>query len=102
MFGQVALAQHGAKHIEHDVSFELVSSVGHHYNQKHHEHDKEENHECPECVLVQSLQAAFYNDIKILLLTSQAQSILSTQQSSITLLNRNKAHSPRAPPATLI
>ena len=60
MLGQVALAQHSAKHIDHGFPQEIAAF---HDDHDEHHHDDEENkeHECSECLLTQSLQTAFYN-----------------------------------------
>lgn len=102
MLGQAALIQHSATHIDHGISFELVSSHSDTSNHNHSDQEESDKHQCPECVLTKSLQAAFYNSSSVLLLSLQAEAIEPTQQSLMIAINRYQANAPRAPPAILI
>lgn len=102
MLGQIALAEHSATHIDHGFSQETVVLHGDH-NGDHHQHDQDtDKHECPECVLTQSLQTAFYLLPTVLFSTPKAETFTLTQKSPTISSNRYKAHPPRAPPTTLI
>ncbi len=98
LLGQVALADHSATHVDHDFQQE-ASSISH----GDHNHDEDHKaHECPKCVLTQSLQAAFYDASAILPLASQAEIITPLQQPVMVSIHQYNAHPARAPPAILI
>lgn len=100
LFGQIALAEHSASHIDQGFSQEIVITHSHH---DEHQHGGNHNkHECPECVLTQSLQAAFYNVLDILLPSQHAEILRPTQQYVVVSIGRYKAHPTRAPPVILI
>ena len=100
MLGQVTLAQHSASHIDHGFSQEVTTSHNDHSDHKQDPHKKK--HECPECLLTKSLQAAFYNTPVTLAFALQAETLAQIQQPITIAVNRYKANSPRAPPAFLI
>ena len=100
MIGQVTLAQHSASHIDHRFSQEIA--VSHDGHDKHQSDKSKKKHECPECLLTKSLQAAFYNAPSTLLVTLGAETFATTQQSLTIAVNRYQANPPRAPPAILI
>ncbi len=100
MLGQVTLAQHSASHIDHGFSQEITVSQS---TNDEHQHDKDnKKHECPECLLTKSLQAAFYNTPVTLAFVLQSEVPLPQQYSFATVVNRYNSNSPRAPPVTLI
>lgn len=100
MLGQVTLAQHSASHIDHGFSQEITVS---HNLCDEHQHDKEDQkHECPECLLTKSLQAAFYNTPVTLAFALKSEVLRPQQYSVATVVNRYNSNSPRAPPVTLI
>ena len=104
MFGQVALVQHSATHIEHGFSQEIVAS----YDDHHHHHDEDQHdednepHECSECFLINSLQTAFYNDPVTLPVVLEAEYSTLFEQSFIASNRRYTSNPPRAPPTFLI
>lgn len=100
MLGQVTLAQHSASHIDHGFSQEVVASHSGHNEDQHDKDNKQ--HECPECLLTKSLQAAFYNTSVTLAFVLQSEVLLHQQPSFATDANRYNSNSPRAPPVTLI
>jgi len=106
MFGQVALVQHNATHIDHGFSQDIVASHDdHHYHhdEHHHDHDDDnEPHECSECFLINSLQIAFYNAPVTLLIHVTEEILTSPKQFDVIFTPRDKAHAPRAPPVILI
>ncbi len=100
MLAQVTLAQHSASHIDHGFSQEITASQSAH---DEHQHDKDnKKHECPECLLTKSLQAAFYNTPVTLAFFIQSDVILPQQYSFANFVRRYNSNSPRAPPTILI
>ncbi len=104
MLGQVALVQHSAEHIDHGISFELVSShdEGHSHDHHHNPEENKQTHQCPECVLNQSLQAGFHDSTALLFFTLQLENLMPEQQPFTVATDRYNANSPRAPPVILI
>ena len=105
MLGQLALAEHSAIHIDHDFSQEITVSYEQHDNHYHGDcghQEKNEQHQCLECVLATSLQAAFYNSPITLSATSHVEDLLPIQQSFTVVVSHDKANVPRAPPSILI
>jgi len=98
MLSQAALASHSAAHVDHGFS-KQISSLHDHQHDHEPEHSK---HECPECLLTQLLQVAFYNTPAELSFNNQALDLVVSSQFFDIALYKHKANSPRAPPSVLI
>ena len=99
MLGQIALADHSASHIDHEFSEKIVAF---HDHDGHHHDEKNNQHECSECLLSQLLQTASLNSPAVFPLASKVEEHIIKQQSFKVAVNRSKANSPRAPPVDLI
>ena len=100
LLGQLALAEHNATHIDHGYSQEIVTLHDGHNDDGHDQQKKK--HSCPECVLIKSLQTAFYNAPALDFIHSGVQSNVFSTQSNVVVGVRYNANSPRAPPLLLI
>ena len=67
LFGQISLARHSAAHIDHRFSENIIASHDNHNHDEHHHHhhNEQSEHECPECLLTASLQAAVLTTIAL-------------------------------------
>ena len=103
MFGQVALAQHNAAHIEHGFS-QKISTTSHDGHEHHHDEDHEDSqkHNCSECVLTHSLQTAFYHAPALLFIHIKAEPLTASTPFHIMAISHYKSNPPRAPPFILI
>lgn len=100
-FAQIAIAQHNAVHLGH--GFQSIQ-VGQQANIDH-ERDNEDtppSHECPECLLVKSLQTAFHADSALTVDFTLGQNLFSPDDSSFIPSTVASAYNPRAPPVLLI
>ncbi len=105
MAAQVSLAQHSAVHIDHGFSQDVVAF--HHCDDEYghdHDHHDENNvkHDCPECLLAKTLQAAFYYMPATFLFEQRADDTLKTYQSIVAVKDYFNPNAPRAPPIALI
>jgi len=96
LLGQFALAGHSIAHADHEFSDTITVCQDGHIG--HDDNKDPQKHECPECVLAQSLQAAFYNAPHIIYdaLTTEIPPV--RHHSGIVLDRPYKANMARAPP----
>ena len=113
--GQLALADHNASHLAHELPQAI--SIAHndthdkhlhadhkHENGNHQNHGQDDNqkHECPECLFAKTLQHALL-DSAVLFEASGFIISAKSQPKTIILSNGNpKANAARAPPTFLI
>lgn len=100
-FAQLAIAQHNAVHL--DNSYTEIQAQDH--ADAHHEHGGEtppSQHNCPECLLVKSLQAAFYVDSALHVDFTLYQQALPISETLLLSQTTTSAYNPRAPPVLLI
>lgn len=102
-FAQFAIAGHSAVHADH--AFEIAHAqqqISHDHNSGHGDSDAPRPHECPECLLVKSLQTAFHaSDVGVADFALPAETVSSTKTPYISQAV-SSPYSPRAPPAFLI
>ncbi len=100
-FAQIAIAQHNAVHLDHgSQSIQIEKHVS-----ADHEQDDENTpspHECPECLLVKSLQTAFHADSALTVDFILGKSRFLPTETSFVSNAVASAYNPRAPPVLLI
>lgn len=99
IFGQLILAQHNAVHIEHGFSQEIASF---HDGHKHDHDEEEKEHQCPECLLTETLNIGFYHHSTIVFMVPTTSGFTLQEKSDYILSARYQANLPRAPPVVLI
>ncbi len=104
---QIAVAQHNAVHPDH--GFELLSSqqvVDVHSDHQHdHDHEQDKNgvsHQCPECLLVKTLQTAFFSNSTAASIAIEGQGPFVATEAPVLSKASSKAYNPRAPPVLFI
>lgn len=100
-FAQIAIAQHSSVHLDH--GFQSIQAETHaSANQEPNNEDVPESHECPECLLVKSLQTAFYSDSAITVVSILKNTPFLSSNPSYVSNAVASAYTPRAPPLLLI
>ncbi len=61
LLGQMAFAHHSTEHSNNYFFDNVVVSHAYDDNHNHKDERNHEEHKCPECLLAQTLQAAYYN-----------------------------------------
>ena len=97
VFAQIAFAHHSTVHSDHGFSTYQLS-----YGDPH-KSDKKTSHQCPECVLIKSLQTSFPSDeILISLIKVDVDKGLSFSNKEGRSYKKTSSNQSRAPPAILI
>ena len=100
-FAQIAIAQHNAVHLDHgfqSIQFKQHTNIDHDRDNE----DTPSSQECPECLLVKSLQTAFHADSALTVDFVLGKSLFSPNHPSFIPNALALAYNPRAPPSLLI
>lgn len=102
---QIAVVQHNAVHPDHGfevfTSLQVVDVHGDHQ----HDHDQDEKaskHHCPECLLVKTLQTAFFSNSTAAPITIEGQGPFFATEAPMLSKASSRAYNSRASPVLLI
>lgn len=100
-FAQLAIAQHNAVHLDHGFhGIEIDKHAG--ADHGHNDENMPLSHECPECLLVKSLQTAFYAGQVISVDLTHEKALVVTIEAPFVSHIITASYNPRAPPFFLI